>query len=175
MKSTFRTVVIFLTLTWAGLASASIIEEPVVDVFGPGFADTYGFSLSATTLVDVEAENTFFSALGKSFNKISGFGGSLLSDNGFSVLFGAPSSVTVLGAGGTSTTTQTLSYVGSLLAGNYVLKIFGDAPFTGASYQVSVTGAPVTGSPVPLPASFWLLGSALVGWFKINRISVTSA
>lgn len=175
MKSTFRTLVIFLTLTWAGITSASIIEEPVVIVFGPGFADTFGFSLSATTLVDVEAENTFFSALGKSFNKISGFGGSLLSDNGFSVLLGGPSSVTEPGAGGTSTTTQTLSYVGSLLAGNYVLKIFGDAPFTGASYQVSVSDVPVSGSPVPLPATFWLLGSALVGLAKINRRSVLPA
>ncbi|MFA5985502.1 MAG: VPLPA-CTERM sorting domain-containing protein [Methylococcaceae bacterium] len=173
MKSIVRTLVIMLTVIWASTASASLIEAPEVDVYGPAFASTFGFSLSSTTTVDIEAENAFFTALGKSFNKITGFGASLLSDNGFSALFGAPSLTTTALPGGALTSTQTLSYIGSLLAGNYVLKVFGDAPFTGASFEVNALAVPVSGSSVPLPASFWLLGTALLGLVKFSRKSVS--
>jgi len=58
-------------------------------------------------------------------------------------------------------------FVGVLLAGSYELRMWsatgGNTPY-GGSYAVSASSA-----IVPLPAAFWLFGSALIGFIGFSR------
>lgn len=49
-------------------------------------------------------------------------------------------------------------------AGNYSLHITGLTLPDGGTYQIKMTSA-----PVPLPAAFWLFGSALIGFIGFGR------
>lgn len=149
----------------------SIIGGPAT---GYGFIDTYVFTIGSAALSSLISTLNFGGfAINNFEERLYAFSGTPNLDKTGSLIQGT--TTPIAGFPG--------SYVGltanSLSAGTYALEVRGNVSDAfGGTYTgqlnletVSTSGSTpvVANAPVPIPAAFWLMGSAFTGWFSFAR------
>lgn len=173
MRNLFMTTAFLAAFALAGNASASSLGtlSPLgnfsfSDSVSGAFSDTLDFDLSEDTTVAISITNIFLTIAGNNFNEIQGFSASVFENNTLVSTLGFSS--TALSAPVTGSV-QALVLSSILEAGSYQLRIDGTAATT-ASFSGSIVGVPFSvASPIPVPATLWLFGTALAGMIKFNR------
>lgn len=149
----------------------SIVGGPAT---GYGFIDTYVFTIGNAALSSLTSSLNFAGfAINNFEERLYAFSATPNLDKSGSLVQGT--AISIPGFPG--------SYVGltanSLSAGTYALEVRGNVSGVfGGTYTgqlsleaISTSGSTpvVTNAPVPVPATLWLMGSALASWFSIAR------